>query len=82
MASGVAPAQVVPEPALAPPLNDARAALERVSEPFARRRMERALNAGMAGKSLHDIERALADEDALQAKRAGHHPELLEPEEP
>ncbi|MCY1008189.1 Fe-S protein assembly chaperone HscA [Nannocystis pusilla] len=68
--------------AVADPLNRARTALEKVSEPFARRRMERALNAGMAGKSLHDIERALADEDALQEKRAGHTPELLEPEEP
>ncbi|SFE67298.1 Chaperone protein HscA [Nannocystis exedens] len=68
--------------AAADPLNRARTALEKVSEPFARRRMERALNAGMAGKSLHDIERALADEDALQEKRAGHTPELLEPEEP
>ncbi|MCY1070281.1 Fe-S protein assembly chaperone HscA [Nannocystis sp. RBIL2] len=68
--------------AVAEPMNRARTALEKVSEPFARRRMERALNAGMAGKSLHDIERALADEDALQEKRAGHTPELLEPEEP
>ncbi|WP_434417576.1 Hsp70 family protein [Nannocystis pusilla] len=68
--------------AVADPLSRARTALEKVSEPFARRRMERALNAGMAGKSLHDIERALADEDALQEKRAGHTPELLEPEEP
>ncbi|WAS96901.1 Fe-S protein assembly chaperone HscA [Nannocystis punicea] len=68
--------------AVADPLNRARTALEKVSEPFARRRMERALNAGMAGKSLHDIERALADEDALQEKRAGHTPELLDPEEP
>ncbi|MDC0716275.1 Fe-S protein assembly chaperone HscA [Nannocystis bainbridge] len=68
--------------AVAEPLNRARTALEKISEPFARRRMERALNAGMAGKSLHDIERALADEEALQEKRAGHSPELLEPEEP
>ncbi|MBZ5715111.1 Fe-S protein assembly chaperone HscA [Nannocystis pusilla] len=68
--------------ALADPLNRARTALEKVSEPFARRRMERALNAGMAGKSLHDIERALADDEALHEKRAGHTPELLEPEEP
>ncbi|MDC0666619.1 Fe-S protein assembly chaperone HscA [Nannocystis radixulma] len=68
--------------ALADPLNRARTALEKVSEPFARRRMERALNAGMAGKSLHDIERALADDEALHEMRAGHTPELLEPEEP
>jgi molecular chaperone HscA len=62
-------------------INKSRAALEKVSEPFARRRMERALNAGMAGKSLHDIESALADEDALQPMRAGHGPETLPPED-
>jgi molecular chaperone HscA len=63
-------------------LNKARTALEKISEPFARRRMERALLAGMSGKSLHDIETALADESALQEKRAGHSPELVEPKEP
>ncbi|HEY8379872.1 MAG TPA: Fe-S protein assembly chaperone HscA, partial [Nannocystis sp.] len=68
--------------AAAEPLNRARTALEKVSEPFARRRMERALAAGMAGKSLHEIERALADDETLQQKRAGHAPELLPREEP
>ena len=63
-------------------LNKARTGLEKISEPFARRRMERALLAGMSGKSLHDIETALADESALQEKRAGHSPELVEPKEP
>jgi molecular chaperone HscA len=46
----------------ADPVNAAREALEKVSEPFARRRMERALQAGMTGKSLAEIEAALADQ--------------------
>jgi molecular chaperone HscA len=45
----------------ADPVNAAREALEKVSEPFARRRMERALQAGMTGKSLAEIESALAE---------------------
>ena len=63
-------------------LSKARAALEKISEPFARRRMERALLAGMSGKSLHDIESALADDESLREKRAGHSPELVGPKEP
>ncbi|MFV8754755.1 Fe-S protein assembly chaperone HscA [Nannocystaceae bacterium ST9] len=62
----------------ADPVNAAREALEQVSEPFARRRMERALNAGMAGKSLVEIEAALADESALTERRAAHAPERIE----
>ncbi len=54
--------------------------LERVSEPFARRRMERALNAGMEGKSLFEIEETLAADEALDEKRGGHAPELVEDE--
>ena len=56
----------------------ARTTLEKISEPFARRRMERALQAGMTGKSLHDVESALASEEALQPRRASHAPELVE----
>ncbi len=63
-------------------LTRARTGLEKISEPFARRRMERALLAGMSGKSLHDIETALADDAALAEKRAGHGPETIEPKEP
>lgn len=56
----------------------AREALEAVSEPMARRRMERALHAGMQGKSLHEIETTLADEDTLDQKRGSHNPEQIE----
>ena len=59
-------------------LNAAREALEKVSEGFARRRMERALQAGMGGKSLSEIEEALAEEDALDERRGAHEAELLE----
>ncbi|MEM9455923.1 MAG: Fe-S protein assembly chaperone HscA [Myxococcota bacterium] len=60
-------------------INAAREALEEVSEPFARRRMERALRSGMSGKSLAEIESALADEAELEARRASHDPELTTP---
>ena len=60
-------------------INAARQRLERVSEPFARRRMERALLAGMEGKSLREIEAALADEEArLDERRGGHSAERVE----
>ncbi|MEM7154367.1 MAG: Fe-S protein assembly chaperone HscA [Myxococcota bacterium] len=59
-------------------LNAARERLESVSEAFARRRMERALNAGMSGKSLMEIEASLADESELEARRASHDPELID----
>ncbi len=62
----------------ADPINAARSALEKVSEPFARRRMERALNAGMAGKSLAEIEAALAEEPELAERRGAHTAELVE----
>ncbi|MCB9748767.1 MAG: Fe-S protein assembly chaperone HscA [Myxococcales bacterium] len=52
--------------------------LERASEPFARRRMERALNAGMEGKSLFEVEDTLAGEAALDERRGGHSPELVD----
>ncbi|MCX4242863.1 Fe-S protein assembly chaperone HscA [Paraliomyxa miuraensis] len=58
-------------------INAAREGLEKVSEPFARRRMERALQSGMSGKSLAEIESALADEERLAERRAGHEPEPL-----
>ncbi|MBC8068137.1 MAG: Hsp70 family protein, partial [Deltaproteobacteria bacterium] len=52
-----------------------RERLEGTSEPFARRRMERALQAGMEGKSLAEIEQTLADEDALDRRRGSHEAE-------
>ena len=56
-------------------LKQAREHLEHVSEPFARRRMERALQAGMEGKSLGEIESSLAAEDALEERRGSHSPQ-------
>jgi molecular chaperone HscA len=53
-------------------VNAAREHLEAVSADFARRRMERALLAGMEGKSLEEIETALADDDALAERRGAH----------
>jgi molecular chaperone HscA len=41
--------------------------------------MERALQAGMAGRSLAEIEATLADEEQLQARRASHDPEQITP---
>jgi molecular chaperone HscA len=49
-----------------------RERLEATSEPFARRRMEGALRQGMAGQRVESIERALGDQDDLDAKRGGH----------
>jgi molecular chaperone HscA len=57
-------------------LQATRERLERTSEPFAARRMQRALSAGMTGKSLQEIEAALADEE-VDAKRGGHTAELV-----
>ncbi|MEZ4452459.1 MAG: Fe-S protein assembly chaperone HscA [Nannocystaceae bacterium] len=58
-----------------------RQALEAVSEPFARRRMERALLAGMEGKRLHEIEAVLAAEDpTLDERRGGHEAERVDHE--
>jgi molecular chaperone HscA len=54
-----------------------RERLEATSEPFARRRMERALQAGMEGKTLREIEQALDDEAALQERRGSHEPEVV-----
>ncbi len=53
----------------------AREGLESVSEPFARRRMERALQSGMEGKSLGEIEATLAAEAALEERRGSHSPQ-------
>lgn len=72
----------VPEEDLSPTsaeeLNRARKSLESASEAFARRRMERALLAGMEGRSLSEIESALAAEDELERRRAPHAPERIE----
>ena len=54
-----------------------RETLERICEPFAARRMQRALSAGMTGKSLHEIESALADEQ-MDARRGSHSAEIVE----
>ena len=62
----------------ADPVNAARERLERVSEPFARRRMERALRAGMTGRSLAEIESALAEEQQLAARRGAHSAEIID----
>ena len=59
-------------------INASRKRLEAVSEGFARRRMERALQAGMEGHSLSEIESALASEDQLERRRAPHAPEQIE----
>jgi molecular chaperone HscA len=59
-------------------VNAVRKRLEAVSEPFARRRMERALHAGIGGKSLSEIETVLDDEAALDEKRGGHEAELVD----
>jgi molecular chaperone HscA len=61
-------------------VNLAREQLEATSEPFARRRMERALQAGMEGKSLVEIEHALADEGELDRRRGSHGAERVEGE--
>src|SRR5690606_24914024 len=60
----------------ADPVTAARERLEKLSEPFARRRMERALRAGMSGKTLAEIEAALAEEEQLEARRGAHTPTL------
>jgi len=66
--------------AAAASLTRARERLERISEPFAARRMQRALSAGMAGKSLEEIEATLAEE-GLDARRGGHSATLIEDDE-
>jgi len=77
--AALAPAESAMEPGTpssAKALQRVRQQLETVSEPFARRRMERALLAGMEGKSLSEIEHALQDEATLQERRGSHTPEL------
>ncbi len=60
-------------------LHTARERLESVSAKFAQRRMERALNAGMGGKTLAEIEQVLAaDEVNLDQKRGGHEAERID----
>lgn len=56
-------------------LTKVREHLEHVSEPFARRRMERALLSGMEGKSLNQIEQTLAAEEKLEERRGSHTPQ-------
>jgi molecular chaperone HscA len=67
--------------AAADSLTRVRERLERISEPFAARRMQRALSAGMAGKSLEEIESALAAEEGLDARRGGHSAALIQDDE-
>ena len=59
-------------------VNAVRERLEAASEGFARRRMERALLAGMEGKSLAEVEAALADEENLAERRGAHGAEITE----
>ena len=59
-------------------VTEVRERLEALSEPFARRRMERALRAGMSGKSLAEIEAALAEEEQLAERRGAHEAELID----
>jgi molecular chaperone HscA len=66
------------EATIATPVNQARERLEAASGEFARRRMERALLAGMEGKSLEEIEAALADDEELAERRGAHGAELTE----
>jgi molecular chaperone HscA len=56
-----------------------RERLEAASEPFARRRMEQALQAGMAGRTVESIESAIDDEAKLDPKRGGHSASEIEP---
>lgn len=77
MVAMVAVASDADSEAAAASLTRAREALERISEPFAARRMQRALSAGMAGKSLDEIEAALAEE-GLDARRGGHSAALIQ----
>lgn len=59
-------------------LNETREHLERVSEAFARRRMEQALASGMAGQTVDSIEKTIDDEADLDARRGAHGAERLE----
>jgi molecular chaperone HscA len=65
-------------PEHAKPVVAARERLEAASEPFARRRMEQALRAGMAGQTVEAIESAI-DDDKLDPKRGGHSAAAIEP---
>jgi molecular chaperone HscA len=56
----------------------AREHLEHESEPFARRRMERALLSGMEGRTLAEIEQTIAAEDDLAERRGAHEPERVD----
>jgi molecular chaperone HscA len=79
MTSSVEPAALASAASTKENVHRIRERLEQVSEPFARRRMERALLAGMEGRSLAEIERALGDDDNLDEKRGGHTPEVTTP---
>jgi molecular chaperone HscA len=79
MTSSVEPAALARAASTKENVHRIRERLEQVSEPFARRRMERALLAGMEGRSLAEIERALGDDDNLDEKRGGHTPEVTTP---
>ena len=65
---------------LADPVNAARERIEALSGPFARRRMERALESGMSGRTLAEIESALAEDEQLDARRGAHEAEVIEEE--
>jgi len=66
-------------PTAAKPVNAVRERLEAASEPFARRRMESALQSGMAGRTVESIESAIDQDEALDPKRGGHSASTIEP---
>jgi molecular chaperone HscA len=70
--------QIMTAASEAEPVNAVREQIEKLSEPFARRRMERALRAGMSGKTLAEIEAALAADEQLDERRGAHSPEVIE----
>ena len=70
--------QIMTSASEAEPVNASREQIEKLSEPFARRRMERALRAGMSGKTLAEIEAALAADEQLDERRGAHSPEVIE----
>ena len=58
-------------------LHAARKSLEAVSEPLARRRMEAALRAGMAGQTVDQLASTIEHEDALAPRRGAHEAERI-----
>ena len=49
-----------------------------MSEPLARRRMERALLAGMSGRTVDQVASAIDDEQELAPRRGAHEAERID----